>query len=219
VNIIFLSCGFFFLSSIFVFFSSPVLSCCRFDVYHTSTHGVALNLGCKSETCCTRLAENTGRIKSPKIRHLRTIAQFCRALSLQLKHVSTIGKNLLNSSISPTCPHNMVNFGPLVAEIGWQVWVTPANVNGFRVLAASLHGTRSERQLDCSVEQRAPPIFGRLAMTLGIGSHSSYIFISLYHMFGCNQYFLLLCSKNSLFVLFTFSKLRYMNVLLHHFVS
>jgi len=26
--------------------------------------------------CCTRLSENTGRKKSPKIRHLRTIAQF-----------------------------------------------------------------------------------------------------------------------------------------------
>jgi len=28
----------------------------------------------------------------PKIRHLRTIAQICRALSSQLRHVSTIGK-------------------------------------------------------------------------------------------------------------------------------
>jgi len=37
-----------------------------------------------------RLVENTGRKKSPKIRHLRTIAQLCRALSLQLTHVSTI---------------------------------------------------------------------------------------------------------------------------------
>ena len=35
-----------------------------------------------------------------------------------------------------TCPHNMVNFGPLMAEIGSGVWVTPANFNGFRVLAA-----------------------------------------------------------------------------------
>jgi len=35
----------------------------------------------------------------------------------------------------------MVNFGPLMAEISWQVWGTPANFNGFRVLAASLHGT------------------------------------------------------------------------------
>jgi len=35
----------------------------------------------------------------------------------------------------------MVNFGPLMAEIGWTVWGTPANFNGFPVLAALLHGT------------------------------------------------------------------------------
>ena len=28
-------------------------------------------------------------------------------------------KNLLNSNISWTCPHYMVNFGPLTSEIGW----------------------------------------------------------------------------------------------------
>jgi len=47
-----------------------------------------------------------------------TITQLCRAVSSQLRHVSTIGKNLLNSNTSSTCPHNMVNFGPLTAEIG-----------------------------------------------------------------------------------------------------
>ena len=41
VVIIFLSCGFFFFLSSF-FFSSPNLSCRWLDVYHTSTHGVAL---------------------------------------------------------------------------------------------------------------------------------------------------------------------------------
>jgi len=35
----------------------------------------------------------------------------------------------------------MVNFGLLTAEIRWRVWGTPANFNGFRVLAALLHGT------------------------------------------------------------------------------
>ena len=35
----------------------------------------------------------------------------------------------------------MVNFGPLAAEIGPVVWGTPANFNGFRVLAALLRGT------------------------------------------------------------------------------
>jgi len=48
-------------------------------------------------------------------------------------------KNLLSSNISPTCPYNMVNFGLLAAEIGSGVWDTPANFNGFRVLAALLH--------------------------------------------------------------------------------
>jgi len=43
--------------------------------------------------------------------------------------------------ISSRCPHNMVNFGPLATEIDPVVWGTPANFNGFRVLAALLHGT------------------------------------------------------------------------------
>jgi len=47
----------------------------------------------------------------------------------------------LNSNNFSTCPLNMVNFGPLTAEICWRVWGTPANFNGFRVLAALLHGT------------------------------------------------------------------------------
>jgi len=37
----------------------------------------------------------------------------------------------------------MVNFGPLVAEIGPVVWGTPANFNGFRILAALLQRRRS----------------------------------------------------------------------------
>ena len=35
----------------------------------------------------------------------------------------------------------MVNLGVLAAEIVLLVWGTPANFNGFRVLAALLHGT------------------------------------------------------------------------------
>jgi len=35
----------------------------------------------------------------------------------------------------------MVNFGSLAAEVDPVVWGTAANFNGFRVLAALLHGT------------------------------------------------------------------------------
>jgi len=52
--------------------------------------------------------------------------------------------------------HNMVNFVPLTAEICWRVWGTPANFNGFRVLAALLqrHSQRRSTKL-CTM-------FGRL---------------------------------------------------------
>jgi len=35
----------------------------------------------------------------------------------------------------------MMNFGPLTAKIDWRVWGTPSYFNGYRVLAALLHGT------------------------------------------------------------------------------
>jgi len=82
---------------------------------------LSVNLECRSETCCARLAENTARKKSPKSRHLGTIPQLCRAISSQLR--------------LKTC--------------------------------------YSVSQL-CGVEQRVRPIFGRAAITLGIGPHSSY---------------------------------------------
>jgi len=134
-----LPCGFFLSSIFFFFYSSPNLSDCRFDVYHTSTHAVALvRIECRSEMCCTRLAGNTGRKNDVKNRHLRTIAQLGRAITSQLRHVSTIRKKLVKQQYLPTCPHNMVNVGPLAAEIVSLVWGTLANFNWFRVLAALL---------------------------------------------------------------------------------
>jgi len=52
-------------------------------------------------------------------------------------------KNVLNSDMSSTCPHNMANVDPLTAEIVLGVLGTPANFNGFRVLASLLHRRRS----------------------------------------------------------------------------
>ena len=107
------------------------------DVCHTCTHGVALvrikDAGLK------RAARGSREIHDTKIRHLCAIAHLCRAISSQLRHVSTIGtKNLLICNISSRCFHDMVNFGPLAAEICWRVCGTPANFNGFRVLASLL---------------------------------------------------------------------------------
>jgi len=69
----------------------------------------------------------------------------------------------------------MVNFGPLAAEICWRVWGTLANFNGFRVLAALLHGipVLGVSQTLRRWTEGAPPILGRAAITLGIGPYSS----------------------------------------------
>jgi len=85
----------------------------------------------------TRLAANTGRKKSPFWHHRTTLSGCIFAAKACIDN----RKNLLNIDTFSTCPHNMANFGLLTAEICWQVWGTPANFNGFRVLAALLHGT------------------------------------------------------------------------------
>jgi len=75
--------------------------------------GLSAKLECRYEMCCTRLDE----IQDAKIRQKSPSHNFV-GLPLQRRHISTIGKNFLNSNTSSTFPHNMVNFGPLTAEIG-----------------------------------------------------------------------------------------------------
>ena len=90
--IIFLSCGFFYLP-FFLAYSQPS-QVGRLPYFHTWC-GPSANLECRSEMCCMRLAGNAERKKSPKFRHLRTIAQLCRAISSQLRHILAIGKTFV----------------------------------------------------------------------------------------------------------------------------
>ena len=82
---------------------------------------------------------------TPKNRRLHTVTSH-NFVGLYLCNEGTYRqseKNLLNSNISSTRPHNMVNFDPLKTEIGSGVWGTPATFNGCRVLASLLHRRRS----------------------------------------------------------------------------
>jgi len=55
--------------------------------------------------CCTWLAENTGLKNDAKNHHLGTIPQLCRAISSQLRHVSTTGKKLVKQQyLFHMCP-------------------------------------------------------------------------------------------------------------------
>jgi len=87
--IIFLPCGFFF----YLLFSLLDLSHHSLDVCRTSTHGVALVR--ISDAGVKHAARGSLKIQDAKDRHLGTIAQFCRAISLQLKHILTVGKKIV----------------------------------------------------------------------------------------------------------------------------
>ena len=91
---------------------------------------------------CTPLAGNTGRKKSPSRHHRTTLFGHIFPTKAHIDN----RKKLLNSNTSSTCPHDMVNFGSLTAEICPVVSGTPANFNGFRILAALLHGTPAVSQ-------------------------------------------------------------------------
>jgi len=76
--------------------------------------------------------------KSPSGHHRTTLSGYIFANEARIDNQK---KNLLSSNISPACLYNIMNFGPLAAEIVSLVWGTSANFNRFRVLAALLHGT------------------------------------------------------------------------------
>ena len=73
-----------------------------------------------------------------------------------------------------------------MAEIGWWVCSTQANFNGLHVLASLLN--RGQPNLFINIQQRAPPTFGWVAITLGIGPHSNFcFFFVIFIMVPCNR--------------------------------
>jgi len=85
-----------------------------------------------------------------------------QVLSLFPSHVSTIGKNLLSSNMSSTCPHNtsfirphnMVNFGTLTAEIGSTIWGPLQISTGFASWQRYCTASSNGRQLNFTALNR-----------------------------------------------------------------
>jgi len=116
-TIIFSSCGFFFFLLLLSFFfahSQPSEIGCL-PYFHTWC-GLSANLERMSEMCSTRLAENTRRKKSPKIRHLGTIAQLCLLYLRNWGMHLQLETNLLNSNISSIMSSQ---YGELWPISGW----------------------------------------------------------------------------------------------------
>jgi len=59
---------------------------------------------------------------------------------------------------------------PIAAGICWRVWAPLQISTGFESWQRYCTAVLASAKL-CGVEQRAPPIFGRVAITLGIGPH------------------------------------------------
>ena len=91
--------------------------------------------------CCTRLAGNAGRKKSPSAHHRTTLSGYIFGTKACINNRKKLVKQ--QYLLHMFTPANMVNFGLLTAEICWRVWGTPTNFNGFRVLAALLHRSSS----------------------------------------------------------------------------
>jgi len=147
---------------------------------------LSVNLGYRSELCCTRLAENTGRKKSPFGRHHITLSDciFATKASIDnrkilvkqqyLLHMSSQYDELLYIYFRGLFPPDGIL--PVQNSLYVQVLRSP-------ILAALLHGTPTadvSQTLRCGTKngitelsQTAPPIFRPAAITLGIGPHSS----------------------------------------------
>jgi len=173
-------------SSFFLFFlawSQRSEIGCLPSYFHTRC-GLSVNLECRSEIAACGSLKNTGRKNYAKNRHLGTIAQVCQAISSQLRHASTIGKSVKHQFLI----YMSLQYGELRPTRGWDRFVSLGHPNkfqrvsrlGFVTAATSLNGGQPNFARCVAVSwagtlQRPPPIFGRVAVTLGIDPHSSFV--------------------------------------------
>jgi len=148
--------------------------------------GLSANLGCRSETCCTRLAENTGRKKVAKNRHLGTIVQICRAISSQLRHISTIGKKHVKQQY---VLHMSLQFGELRPTNGWDGLTSLGHPCKFQPV--SRLGSVTARHLVVGVSQTVALNRGRHLYSPGVhhvGHWPTFLVFTKYWYYYCNAF-------------------------------
>jgi len=128
------------------------------------------NLERRSETCCTRLTENTGRKKLPSGHHRTTLSGYIFATKACLNNRKKLVKQqyLL---------HRSWLYGELRPTSGWDRFTSLRHPCKFQRVShlgsVTARHSSSGREPNCAVEQRAPPIFGRAAITLALAHISS----------------------------------------------
>ena len=144
--IIFYSCGFFILSSFFLaYFQRSQIG--RLLYFHHTWCGLTANLECRSEMCCTRLADNTGVKNSPKnspTAHHRTTLSGCIVATKALFCID----NRKNTFRQQYLLHMSSQYGELRPTNGWDrlaILGYPSNFQrvwrvGFVTAPTSLNG-------------------------------------------------------------------------------
>jgi len=166
-----LPCGFFYLLSSFF---PRLISVFGDRIFTILPHmvGLSANLECMSETCCTRLAEKNRTQKwcqkSPSGHHPTTLSGYI----FTTKALNRQSEKLLKQQYL----HMPSEYGELRLTSGWDRFVSlgaPLQIStGFvswqRYCTALQYWSSAKHR---GVEQRAPPIFGRAAITLGSDPH------------------------------------------------
>jgi len=142
--------------------------------------------------------------KSPKLRQLGTIAQICRAMSSQLKHISTIGKKLVKQQY---ILHLSSQYGELRPTSGWDLLASLGHPTTFQWV--SRHGSVTARHSIVVVSQtlrrwtEGTTYIRQGGITLGIGPHSNF-FMELhdYSRSHCYDRF------NAMLPVFTYDRFR-----------
>jgi len=133
--------------------------------------------------CCTRLAGNAGPKNCQKIRHLGTIAQLCRAISLQLRHVSTIRKKIVKQQY---LPHMSSQYGELRPTNGWARFPSLGHPCKFqrvlRISSVTARHTNSGRQPNFAALNR-----GRHLYSAGKPSRWAFAHILVYFNYAADN--------------------------------
>ena len=133
--------------------------------------GLSANLECMSGMCCMPVSENTGCKKSP-VRHHRTTLSGC---IFAAKAYIDSRKKTCYTPIPP--PHVLIIWWTLPTN-GWDLLASLGHPCKFQRVSrlgslTARHSSSWAWAKLCGIEQRAPSVFSRVAITLGIGPHSS----------------------------------------------
>jgi len=95
------------------------------------------------------------RLKSPSGHHRTTLSGYIFAIKACIDN----RKKLLSSNMSSRCPHNIVDFSPLAAEIGLPVWGTQLISTASRLGSITARQSSSEHQPNFAALNRGHHLF------------------------------------------------------------